>query len=340
MPLTTAELAQLRITKLVIHQVGPAPGDFTPLKGEKAAGASERFFLDRLAAANLGSSYYFRADSRVLVALRAIRDDQTTLIAHGKALAQAFHEAHVVTSRSGSFVLFVLALAAETLFAIVKFDHHSAVDVTDSEGNVDLDLVEKSISEDKRGMQKSALMRLTTAGGDVIVVDRSPQVAQYFEQFLGVERTNTPAVLTKTLGNVLNKVADEHEADLGAQFIRQLPTRLYDAFQAINTFDPDEDTLLTTVFGPKAQDESIRETFEQQMAQAGIATEQFALDKTVLPRPTRTKIVTTEGIEIVLPNDMRDRIDESRLEQDGILIIRTDGIRSYEPVFDKSRRAR
>jgi hypothetical protein len=76
------------------------------------------------------------------------------------------------------------------------------------------------------------------------------------------------------------------------------------------------------------------------MAQAGIATEQFALDKTVLPRPTRTKIVTTEGIEIVLPNDMRDRIDESRLEQDGILIIRTDGIRSYEPVFDKSRRAR
>lgn len=334
------ELALLRITKMVIHRVGPAAGDFKLLKGEKTAGLSEQFFIERLASANRGSSYHFRADSRVLVALRAIRDDKKTLVTHGAALAQAFQDAHVVTSRAGSFVLFVLALETEALFAIVKFDHQRAVNATDSAGNVDLGLLEKAIVEDKEAMQKSAFVRFTIDGGDLIVRDRSPKVAQYFEQFLGVERTQTPALLTKTLQKVLNKVADDQEAALGEPFIRQLPKRLYDAFQAINTFDPDDDTLLTTVFGPAAQGQGVRDAFEREMGVAGIATEQFDFDKSVVRRPTRTKIITNEGIEILVGDEFLDRVDESRVAQDGVITIRTTGIRNYESLTDKDRRVR
>ncbi len=339
LPLTDDELSRLHIATLVLHQVGPTPADLRIFAGRRSPGRLETFFLGRLADANKGSRYEFRPESRVLVALRAIRDNDAMLTAHGEALARDFQAEHMHWSGRGAFVLFTLSLDDERLFAIVKFDHESVVNMRDDEAEVDLELLEKAIVEDKKAMQKSAIIRLTPNGGDLVLLDRSTTVPEYFERFLGVQRERDPKILSKELAHALNATAEDRVDVLGEPFVERMPYRIFDAFQALDAYDPEADTLITTVFTHHAQNPLVRETFEAKMRAANLSSEHFTIDKTVQPRPARTRYVLQEGTEIIVPDEYSDHVDISRLRE-GIIVIRTTGIRNRELLTEKGRRIR
>lgn len=331
--LTADELSALRIERVVLHQVGPRDSDFKIFDGEVDPGDLETFFIERLLVANKGSRYEFEGTSEVLSALRAVEVDGTALIERGAMLATHFNEQHRGNTNSGTFAIFVLACEMRRLYAVIKFDHRPTVDVDDSAARAQLRLLKKTIVESPDAMQKSAIIGLTAAGGELAVRDRRGpgSIPAYFLRFLGVKRRFTESELTKKLAAVVKNVAAENEENLSPAFLVNLPTRIYHTVQNLETFDSASDDVVTAVFGAQVPDSPIRAAFAAQLREAGIEDEHFELDKAAIPRPTRDRLVTVEGIEINYGETMRDRVSEIPLGNGEIEIrIRTAGVSKRE----------
>ncbi len=327
--LTPAEIAALRIERIVLHEVGPGPNDFKLFDGDPDFGELVTFFVERLIVANKGSAYEFEVGSDVLAALRVVDADATSLEAHGRALATRFNEQHRGNTNAGTFVVFVLAAEARRFYAVVKFDHRPSIDIDDTMDRAQLRLLTKTIVESPDAMQKSAIILLTEGGGDLAVRDRKGpgSIPAYFLRFLGVKRRFSETELTTKLADVIKEVAAENEATLPAAFLYNLPTRIFQTVQNLERFDAASQDIVTAFFGQEPAESPVRTSFAAKLREAGLEDEEFAIDRAAVPRPTRERLVTNEGIEVNYSEAVRARITEIPLPGGEVQIqITTSGI--------------
>lgn len=145
-------------------------------------------------------------------------------------------------------MLLVLRLSpnGQALHAIMKYDHEEvltyATDVAGGRSRAKVSRVLNTFVEKADSIQKSCLIRLAGAGGEVCVRDRSRRgdISEYFRSFLAVRRRHTPADLTQRLvaatRSALGKVADE----LPSVVRGNANQRIYEAIQRTDGFDPDD----------------------------------------------------------------------------------------------------
>ncbi len=203
------QLAGMRIDRMVFHLVGPRPSDFVRLEAMDP-GRFAAFFIDRIRSVNSGAEYLFSDASATRERLHRIAEDPSLFQEESEKLAEDFQHKHGGGTAAGAFLVFILSAGGSQFFALLKYDDETVLTYDVEEGDdgrkrVTLDALERTFVQNNNALQKSALIRLTDAGGDLTVFDRqNPQkVARYFEGFLDARRVHDDADLTEKLVQVI-----------------------------------------------------------------------------------------------------------------------------------------
>ena len=340
-------LDNITIERMIFHVVGPEDSNLVLLE-EIEPGDHAEFFIDRVRTAANGIMFDFVAASPVLAALRRIEEDHTCFASETKDLATLFNGMHTGSASVGVFLTFVLNIAGERLYAIIKYDHEEVLSYTiEEEEDVRRALIAALTSTFVRSpdaLQKAAIIRLTDTGGELSVRDRvSPsKITRYFQGFLGARRRFEPNQLTKTLSDITKKTARKHADALGPAVMGQLNRRVYDVMQTQPGFDPgNREPFFAAVFGPIAQDSPVRATFERELRNSRIENEVFEFDRQAVPRPRRKHMVTDEGIEVIYDRQYQDRVVREQRPGGGErILIETGGIRIEDDYTEPRPRLR
>lgn len=340
-------LNSIAIERMIFHVVGPDDGNLVLLE-EIDAGDHADFFVDRIRTASNGVMFDFVAASPVLASLTRIEEDASRFVSETKDLATLFNTMHSAAASVGVFLMFVLNVAGERLYAIIKYDHEEVLSYTiEEEEDVRRALIAALTSTFVRSpdaLQKAAIIRLTGAGGELSVRDRvaPSKITRYFAGFLGVRRRFQPDQLTMTLSEITKKTARKHAGTLGPAVMSQLNRRVYDAVQAQPGFDPgNREPFLAAVFGPLPEDSPVRSTFDKELRNSRIENEVFDFDREAVPRPRRKHMVTDEGIEVIYDRQFEDRVRREALAGGGErIVIETGGIRVEDDYAEPRSRLR
>ena len=202
--------------------------------------------------------------------------------------------------------MFLLSAAEERFYALLKYDHQIVLSYRIEDrvtGHYPLlQQLQDTFVKSPEALQKSAIVRLMEGGGELCVRDRvSPkEVTQYFKAFLGAQRRYTPGKLTEKIAEITNRVAKENSAELSGDTRKNFRQRLYDTFQTQAGFDPENsEPFLTSIFGPLPENSRIRQAFDRKLRSSHLEGEAFEFDRDAVKRPTKRRIVTTEGIQVI-----------------------------------------
>jgi hypothetical protein len=326
--LTAAELESLAIERMIFHVVGTGASHPT-LLDEVVPGRFAEFFLERLRSTANGMAYDFLKASGVLASLRRIVAAPTTFIAESKSLAETFHEAHVKTSIPGAFVVFALTTSTGPLHAFVKFDHEEVLsyEITTDGGVIKANITKMmdTFVKSPEALQKSALIRLNANGGELSVKDRAGKrnASKYFATFLGAKRCHDVADLTKQVFEISKTVVRQHREEFPEEFRRNAVSRIYNAIQNMEGYDPATPDFLNAVFGPVAAtgNSKVRRDFQRLMKDAHIEEEAFDFVPSAIPRPTRRRLTTVEGIVVTYDDVAAQYVNQKHADGGRTLII-------------------
>lgn len=324
------DTASLQIKNFIFHVVHhgeakPVLLDETPLDG------FEGFFLDRIRETLQGNRFVFDDDSPTLGLLRRM-SGKKAFVDNSKRLAENFHalgmkgdgssvagrqppdlETHAGAGspdletdaperdrriKAGVLIVMRLQAGEHDLFSLIKYDHEQVLAyelVTDTRAM--LKEIENSFTKSKESLQKSALIRLIEAGGDVIVIDRTVRhdISDFFKKFLGVRRKRTPKEMTQEVADAAIKTAINRQKDLPEAVTSNIRSRTYDAIQKMDRFDPAG--FVDKVFGPDATKE-IHKTYGARLEARDLSGESFRLNKKAVAPPKEYKYRTIEGVRI------------------------------------------
>ncbi|GAB0118750.1 hypothetical protein [Acidisoma sp. 7E03] len=340
-------LNDIVIERMIFHVVGPDDTNLVLLE-EIEPGEHAEFFVDRIRAASNGVMFDFVAASPVLASLLRVEEDAARFVSETKDLATLFNTLHSGAASVGVFLVFVLNVAGERLYAIIKYDHEEVLSYTiEEKDDVRRALIAALTSTFVRSpdaLQKSAIIRLTGAGGELSVRDRvaPSKITRYFSGFLGARRRFQPDQLTTTLAEITKKAALKHAGTLGPAIMSQLNRRVYDALQAQPGFDPgNREPFLAAVFGPLPKDSPVRSSFDKELRNSRIENEVFDFDRNAVPRPRRKHMVTDEGIEVIYDRQFENRVRRETLAGGGErIVIETGGIRVEDDYTESRSRLR
>jgi len=140
--------------------------------------------------------------SRILMDNQVFQDES-------ERLAEDFQRLHGGSAAAGAVLLFMLDVGGDKYFSILKYDDETVLtyefeDIAGGRKRVNLDSLDRTFVQNKSALQKSALIRLTADGGELVVLDRRNQqkVARYFENFLDAIRQYDDDDLTAKLVEV------------------------------------------------------------------------------------------------------------------------------------------
>lgn len=295
------QLEALEIDRMIFHIVGPDE-DQLELLEEVPQGEYSDFFLDRIRSTNNGILFDFIEGSVVLTSLRSIKADRSKFVTLSGKMAEHFKLRHGQQTSVGVFMVFQLSAGAEKFFALLKYDHQEVLSYVVRKKKPRIKALHDTFVKSPEALQKSALIRLTSSGGELCVRDRvqPAKIGQYFQGFLGARRRFDAAQLTEKLYEISRKVAKQHADELGTEIMRSFNTRVYEAIQRQEGFDPEnQEPFIAAVFGSLPADSKVRATFEKALHVARIESETFDFDRTAVKRPSKRRIVTQEGIQII-----------------------------------------
>ncbi|ARW11751.1 nucleoid-associated protein [Acetobacter ascendens] len=338
------QLENLSIERMIFHVVG-VNGNQLTLLDEVDPGNHAGFFIDRLRSTNGGTMFDFFPASGVYNALNDINSDEEHFVAKSCQLAELFNAGHSGNTKAGVFLLFILSALGQRFYALVKYDDEQVLSykIQEAAGGRKKALIEalqRTFVRSPDALQKSALIRLHSTGGELCVRDRvSPKnISRYFVAFLGAKRRFNEAELTEKLSQVTKEVARKNKTILPIDVIRDLNRRVYNAIQNLSGFSPaDKEAFLAAVFGALNEDSKIRTDFDRVLKRERMEDEAFEFDRNAIVQPKKKHIVTTEGIEVIWDHQYDDRIHYENTPEGGKLIkIMTGGI-SVDDDYPESR---
>ena len=317
--LTDDQLSGLQIERMIFHVIGPDEAKFILLE-EIEPGPHTDFFLDRVRSTHTGILFNFIPASALLNSLQAVQADLNAFAEQSKNLARLFQIGHDKSTSPGVFMLFVLRLGEERLFALLKYDHETVlsytIESTEQGQKASIAAMQDTFVKAPEALQKSAIVRLTAAGGELCVRDRSApsKVTQYFQQFLGATRRFEAPQLTAKLVVIAKKVAKQNEAILSPDVLKNLNQRIYEAIQSSEGYGPDShDIFMASVYGALSEDSKVRTDFDRELKRERIDGESFEFDKASVSRPSKKQIVTQEGIQIIWDREYDANIQREQI---------------------------
>ena len=346
--LTDVERQSLQIEAMILHVVGDE--NFTPEPVRPVEHAT--FFVGRILETDVAAVYAFKEVSNARNALERIACGNDAFEAGAQTLSREFSRFHGASARDGAF--FIFALRADDpgtqLYSMIKYDYREAIEqAEDEDGQQRLRRIIHAFIDDKKAIQKSALIRVVHGRAEVAVAarDRSkpaPEIADYFATFLDVERSRNDNELNQALVETLRKTFQESKDVLPgndvARAMRSAKATLRDR-QEIN-----EQAVVEAVLAAAGhpQDEEVRSLLQTRTAQrlrthklTGLV---FRPDRQILRKPSLRKLVTTEGVTVTYP-DEADAVTVRRERNPNgggeVITITTDRIVEDSVVRDPAR---
>lgn len=319
------QLAALRIEQMVFHLVGPSPENFVRLEAINP-GPFAGFFLERVGSVNSGAPYEFSDASATRERLARISADPNRFQEESEKLAEDFQREHGGATAGGAFLVFRLMAGAEEFFALLKYDDETVLtyEMEEAEGGrkrVNLEAVERTFVQNREALQKSALVRLTPAGGELRVLDRRNQqkVARYFEAFLAAKRLHDDAELTEKLVKVVRDLIRANKELVPPEVHKEANRRCYAAAAAGGQLGVDDQKrFLEAVVGQNlADDHPLVQKFRSALRRERIEGAPVALNPDKVRPPALVRYVTVNQIQIRVPDDMRQAVE---VKDDRIII--------------------
>lgn len=333
--------AALQIDRMVFHLVGPT-NEHLQLLEEIEPGDFEAFFLDLIRGVEGGNLYSFSDASSTRARLMRIVANPDQFQRESEQLAADFQRQHGGSTAPGAFLVFVLSVGEEKVFALLKYDDEQvlAYEVEELPGGrkrVTLDQIERTFVQNKNALQKAALIQLTEDGGELLVLDRlNPQkVARYFENFLDAIRVFGDSELTKRLVSATRETILNNRQHVPPEVLKNLNQRLYDAASGGGRVEAEGTgrEFLETVLGRRvANDNPLLPKLKSKIRKARIDGAGFDLDPQQVDRPRTRRIVTRNGITIRVANEFRNLVRE-----EGQRIVIDD---MFQAEFDDTERVR
>ncbi|MGO6970126.1 nucleoid-associated protein [Rhizobium ruizarguesonis] len=319
MNLDDAEIQNLEITKFIFHVVHlqqdePILLDETPITG------FEKFFLARVKETLRGNGFVFSDGSVTRAALKQIDDDENQFVPVSKVLAQTFHAGKDRRIKPGVMMLMQLATGRRRLYSLLKYDHEESLtyDIT-SDAKAILKSIANSFTKSPDALQKCALIELTKAGGNIVVIDRTVRqdITDFFRGFLVCKRRYSTTEMTSVAKDVIVEVVKRHQDVLPLEITKAAQERYYEAVQKRDTFDPDQ--FFAEYFGASGSEE-VRASYDKGLDRHSMKGEVFTFDKTAVTTFKPEKFKTAEGVKIEIPKQASDTV--SREEgPDGFTVI-------------------
>lgn len=344
--LTDEELDNLRVERMIIHLVGKPDEPFAPR--DEIDVQEEAFFRARIQSEAGDGVHSFVDGSEVRDILERIAKGRISFAKGGQALARRFFDLHVRQSVSGAF--FVLQLRTgdrnSRLFALIKYDYREAVELTDAAGRSVLRAIVQAFVKERRAVQKFCLVRVTNGVADEVVcasdrMKEAPDLTDYFERYLGVQRSKSNTELSKRLNEALRGALQDVKdvlpnADVGAAMSR---AKL--ALQGRATVSNDDvvDAVLHAANRP--DDENVRSRIDtvtrRTLKRQQLQDVEFRPDRATLQVQPRRVVRTVEEVRLEFPGEelgrsvVRESVGDEviftvrtkRLVEDGTLPVKT-----------------
>lgn len=346
--LTDAERQSLEIVAMILHVVGEEV--FSPEPARQVE--YEQFFKERILETDVDAVYDFKEVSHSRDTLEKMASNGVSFEVGAQELSREFSRLHGTTTREGAFFIFELHAddPQVRLYSLIKYDYREAIEqAIDEGGQQRLRRIIHALIDDKRAIQKSALIRVIDgrANSNVAVHDRTkiaPDIADYFATFLDIERSRSNAELNKDVVEVLRKtfhdVKDLLPENNVARAMQEAKAVLRDRQEI------DEAAVIDAVFAAAGHpdDEQTRAKLQHRAEQklrthklTGLA---FPPDRQVLRKPPLRKLRTTEGVTITYPDDANAVTVRRERRQDGegeVITVTTDRIVEDTVVPDRAR---
>lgn len=323
--LTVAEREALRVENFIFHAVHHGQPEPT-LFDEVPIGDFEPFFVGRVIDTLKGNRFTFEEGSATLEGLRAIDADPAEFVAVSKALATAFHDDDDGRYKQGILIVLSLVTNGRRLYSLIKYDYGDRVlDVVERDAVAILTAVRKPLTENKKALQKSALIELGDAGGELVVIDHSKRsgITDFFRDFLQVTRTQSEAAMTTALTKAVLRTIQTHAGELP----EAITTGWRQTLNGIALRRPEfeQDQLFPELFGAHGS-EAVRGTYCEQLAAVGLDGQSFRFDRDALPTAGPQKFRTSEGIEITVPEAAAETFETVRDGDTYVITIRTSSV--------------
>lgn len=312
--LTDQEVDGVRVTRMILHVVGRHDADF--VAASETPVQQELFFRQRILEVAASGVHSFTERSQVRPVLEEMARGDLGFEAGGQRLASLFFDFHVRQSTSGAF--FVFELRADeamdvVLYALVKYDYRAAVELSQQpDGQHLLREIVQAFIKDKRAIQKFCLVRVRHGVAEALVsasdrMKEAPDLTDYFERYLGVERSRSKMELSRKLNEAMRRAYDAVKDILPGEDVGAALERAKGSLRgrAVVSNDDVVDAMLHGAHRP--MDEALRARLEKatrrQLRNGDLEEVSFLPDRRVLAQQPRKRVVTAEDVSLEYPEE-------------------------------------
>ncbi|KOF17903.1 hypothetical protein AC244_16215 [Ensifer adhaerens] len=314
--LTDHELNTVEVSKMILHVVGRAEEPFSPQPQIEVQ--QEAFFRERIFAAAAAGVHRFKEDSYVRPIIERMARNELTFEQGGQQLSQLFYRDHVRQSSSGAFFVFELRNDDPNviLYALVKYDYREAVELAQQDGRNVLRAIIQAFVKEKKALQKFSIVRVREGAAEeqLSASDRmkeAPDLTDYFERYLGVERSRSTEELSRKLNEAIRGALQELKDNLPDKNVGAAVARAKSALQARDMVTNDDVVDAVLHAADRPDDESVRLNIEKVMRRklksVDLTDVDFRPDPQTLRLQPRRYIRTAEQVRIEFPGEEQGR---------------------------------
>ena len=345
---TAAERASLQIEAMILHVVGDAE-PFTP-EPERLV-EHEAFFIARIVDTDASPVHSFNDGSTTKAGLERIARGEGTFEGGAQELSRQFALWHGTTAGDGAFFIFALRVddPAVRIYSLIKYDYREVIEqLDDAAGESQLRRIVHAFIDDKRAIQKSALIRILNGDGEILVAARdrvraAPDIADYFARYLDVIRSRNDEELNRAVVEVLRKTLQDVKELLPQGDVPQALRHAKGVLRDRQQIDEAaiSDAILAAAGNPA--EEVTRIALQRRAAHHidrqklnGLA---FPPDRQLLRRPPIRRLKTVEGVTVMYPDEAGVVTVQRGANPNGgaIITITTDRIEEDALVPDRPR---
>jgi hypothetical protein len=307
---TDEELDSLKINHMILHVVGGQTFTAAPVRKVQ----HEPFFISKIIGTAVDPVFTFDASSSTMDRLQEIASGAQTFERGAQGLAFSFNQKHVSGSSDGALFMFELTVLDPRvrIYSLIKYDYREALQQDPAQPDGVLLRIINAFIDDNRAIQKAALIRVVNGGAEAQVSARdrvkraTPDITDYFRDFLGVTREVSDEELSRKVLELLQGTLQKLKKDLPGQ---DVSTALATARALLgNRQKVDKRAIVEAVLmgageptDPKVRKKITEET-ETRIRKAKLDNLAFKPVRAVLRQSPMRRIRTTEGVIVTFPD--------------------------------------
>lgn len=264
------------VERIIFHIIGPdlkAPKILTEVEDPST---HSEFFIARLTETSKGTRYNFNPASGVKAQIQQALHSPHAFVDCSQILAERFQALYESDKRLIPGVLMLLQIknAHETYAAIIKYDDIKVIsykthETKDGKTKPILDHILNTFVQDKKALQKSALIKIDGELGHLICIDRSGKngdITEKFKSFLDIKRKFTHETLTDRLLIALTETVKANTDIIPKSVTSSLKSAAKEAISSIQVFNPEHPAaLLTALLGELHSHPNITSQFVKEL---------------------------------------------------------------------------